>query len=388
MEVRTVLIVGAGIAGSTAAHWLARHGMAVTVVERADGARSSGNPVDVRGPALDVAERMGVLPRLRAAATQATRCYAVDRNGRRLGWIPMQLGDGIEIPRSDLATILADAGGAAAEFLYGDTVTSLVDDGGGVDVTFLHAAPRRFDIVIGADGLHSRVRELVFGTGFVEHLGLYVATVELNGAVDDEHAVLIHNTPGRSVTVHPVTGCGGAAFIFRSPEVAGLDRGDTSWQREVVAAAYEGMGWRVPELLELIRTADDVYFDSVSRVRVDPWSRGRVVLLGDAASCVSLFGEGSSLAMAGGATLADAIAEHRNDPATALRSYERRHRRLVTPRQRGMGLSSRLIVPATAPGILSRNTAMRLWPLVDAGRRVVGRGVRRSPAPGPAGGPR
>ncbi|WP_029116154.1 FAD-dependent oxidoreductase [Mycobacterium sp. URHB0044] len=373
MAVRTVLIVGAGIAGSTAAHWLARHGLAVTVVERADGARSSGNPVDVRGPAVDVVERMGVLPRLRAAATQATRCYAVDRNGRRLGWIPMQLGDGIEIPRSDLATILADAGGVAAEFLYGDTVTSLVDDGDGVDVTFEHAPPRRFDIVIGADGLHSRVRELVFGTGFIEHLGLYVATVELNGAVEDEHAVLIHNAPARSVTIHPVTGCGGAAFIFRSPEVPGLDRGDTAWQREVVASAYAGMGWRVPELLELLRTADDVYFDSVSRVRLDQWSKSRIVLLGDAASCVSLFGEGSSLAIAGGATLADAITAHRNDPATALRSYERHHRRLVTPRQRWMGSSSRLIVPASAPGILARNAAMRLWPLVDAGRRVFGR---------------
>lgn len=299
----------------------------------------------------------------------------------------MQLGDGIEIPRGDLATILADAGGAAAEFLYGDTVTSLVDDGGGVDVTFEHAAPRRFDIVIGADGLHSRVRELVFGTGFIEHLGLYVATVELNGQVDDEHAVLIHNEPGRSVTVHPVTGCGGAAFIFRSPEVPGLDRGDTAWQREAVAAAYAGMGWRVPELLELLRNAADVYFDSVSRVRLDRWSKGRIVLLGDAASCVSLFGEGSSLAMAGGATLADAIVAQRADPATALRDYERKHRRLVTPRQRWMGSSSRLIVPATASGILARNTAMRLWPLIDAGRRMVRRGVRRSPAPGPAGGP-
>ena len=112
------------------------------------------------------------------------------------------------------------------------------------------------------------------------------------------------------------------------------------------------------------------------------------MLLGDAASCVSLFGEGSSLAIAVGATLADAIAAHRNDPAIALRGYERRHRKLVTPRQRWMGSSSRLIVPATASGILARNTAMRLWPLVDAGRRVFGRRPSRSPAPGPAGEPR
>ncbi len=379
MNVRTVLVLGAGVAGSTAAFWLTRRGMTVTVVERAAGDRSSGSPVDVRGPAYGVAERMGVLPRLRAAATHATRFSAVDERGRRIGWVPMQLGDGIEIPRSDLAAVLADASREAAEYLYSDTVTSLTDDGNGVDVTFERAAPRRFDLVVGADGLHSRVRELVFGTGFTHHMGLYIATVDLTGAVDDERTVLIHNTPGRAAAVHPATGRGIAAFIFRSPEVPGLDHRDTTRQREIVAAAYAGMGWRVPELLERMRAADDMYFDSVSRVRLDRWSSGRIVLLGDAASCVSLFGEGSSLAIAGGATLADAVAEYRDDPATALRVYERTHRRLVTPRQRWMGAGSGLIVPATAAGIRARNTAMRLWPLADAGRRLLSPAGAASP---------
>ena len=246
MNVRTALVVGAGVAGSTAAYWLARHGMAVTVVERAAAERSSGSPVDVRGPAYGVAERMGVLPQLRAAATRATRFSAVDTRGRRIGWVPMQLGGGIEIPRSDLVAVLADAGRAAAEYLYCDSVTALVDDGNGVDVTFERAAPRRFDLVVGADGLHSRVRELVFGTGFIHHMGLDVATVDLTGAVDDERTVLIHNTPGRAAAVHPATGRGIAAFIFRSPEVPGLDHRDTARQRGIVAAAYAGMGWRVP----------------------------------------------------------------------------------------------------------------------------------------------
>ena len=158
--------------------------------------RSSGSPVDVRGPAYGVAERMGVLPRLRAAATQATRFSAVDERGR-----PHRVGaDAAGRRHRDtpqrLAAVLADAGREAAEYLYSDTVTSLTDDGNGVDVTFERAAPRRFDLVVGADGLHSRVRELVFGTGFTHHMGLYVATVDLAGAVDDERTVLIHNTPG------------------------------------------------------------------------------------------------------------------------------------------------------------------------------------------------
>ncbi|MDV3123792.1 FAD-dependent oxidoreductase [Mycobacterium sp. 21AC1] len=364
---RTVLIVGAGVAGSTAAYWLARQGMSVTVVERAAGDRSSGSPVDVRGPAYDVAARMGVLPRLRSAATRATGISAVDRNGRRIGWAPIQVGRGIEIPRSDLAAILADAERDAAEYRYGDTVRTLRQDAAGVEVTFERAEPQRFDLVVGADGLHSQVRELAFGTGFIEHLGMYVATVDLTGDADGD-TVLMHNAPGRMAAVHPATGRGIAAFIFR--DGARYDHRDTARHIEVVAAAYAGMGWRVPELLDRMRTAGDIYFDSVSRVRLDTWARGRIVLLGDAASCVSLLGDGSSLAIAGAATLSECIAVGRDDPASALGEYERRHRRLVMPRQRWMDPGSRVIVPATAAGVVARNTALRVTAGIRPARKL------------------
>lgn len=356
---KRVLIVGAGVAGSTAAYWLARSGMVVTVVERAGGHRSSGSPVDVRGSAYGVAERMGVLPALRSAATRATGISAVDRHGRRIGWAPMQLGHGIEIPRSDLAAILADAGRAAAEYRYGDTVTSLHQGGAGVEVTFEQADPQEFDLVIGADGLHSRVRELAFGTGFIEHLGLYVATVDLAGEAGGD-TVLMYNEPGRLVAVHPAAGRGIAAFIFRHPGLPDYDYRDSSAHKDVVADAYAGMGWRVPDLLQQMRAATDIYFDSVSRVRMDTWSCGRIGLLGDAASCVSLLGDGSSLAIAGAAALSECVAANRDDPATALRDYERRHRRVVMSRQRWMGPGSRVLVPATASGVLARNTALRV----------------------------
>ncbi|GIF69554.1 hypothetical protein Ais01nite_75890 [Asanoa ishikariensis] len=120
--------------------------------------------------------------------------------------------------------------------------------------------------------------------------------------------------------------------------------------------AYADAGWRVPELLDRLVAADDLYFDAVSEVRLDSWSRGRVALLGDAASCVSLFGDGSSLAMAGASTLAAALAA---DPSHAFAAYESTHRKLVAPKQRRVGRAAGLLVPKTRLGLATRDLAAR-----------------------------
>ncbi|MEU4426489.1 FAD-dependent monooxygenase [Actinoplanes sp. NPDC024001] len=362
MTSATALISGAGIAGPTLAFWLARRGWQVTLVERAQGLRSSGNPVDIRGPAVPVARQMGILPRLREAATHATAMRVVDVAGRRIARIPMPAakGDEVEVPRGDLATILFAAVREDAELLLDDTVTAVRQDAGGVDVTFEHAAPRRFDVLIGSDGLHSTVRRLVFGpeTRFVEPLGLYVATMPLGGPADHGDEVLLCNTPGRLVSIHPASGDAMAAFIFRSPPVPG--RRDPGEQRAAVISAYAEMGWRVPDLLDRLRVTDDFYFDAVCRVRVPSWHQGRAALLGDAASCVSLLGDGSSLAVAGAHTLATALADEPHRPALAYRRYEARHRRLVRPKQRNIKRAAGLLIPATRPGLLARNAVARL----------------------------
>jgi 2-polyprenyl-6-methoxyphenol hydroxylase-like FAD-dependent oxidoreductase len=371
MDVQSVLVVGAGVAGSTLAYWLAHHGIGATVVERSDGQRSSGSPVDVRGPALAVLEQMNLVASLREAATPATTLAVVDGRGRRIGWIPTQTSDdGLEILRGDLAAILAGAARDRAEFLYDESVTALRDDGHGVDVTFERAAARRFDLVVGADGLHSRVRRLRFGpeSRWTTHLGLYIATTTVGAVPTDRHTVFMHNGPGRAVAVHPTTGRESAAFIFRHPELD-LDERDTQHPKQLVTDTYSGMEWRVPELLERVRDSEDLYFDSVSRVRLDTWSRGRTTLVGDAASCVSLLGEGSSMAIVGAATLVQALVAQPYAPAEALERYERAHRKRVLRRQRGVALTSHLLVPGTRPGLAVRNTALRVWPAFDAARR-------------------
>ncbi|MEN3538260.1 FAD-dependent monooxygenase [Microbispora sp. ZYX-F-249] len=375
----TVLISGAGIAGPTLAYWLARHGFRVTVVERGGEPRSSGNPVDVRGPAVPVAQQMGVMPRLRRAATGTTGVSFVDAAGRRAGRMDMravQRPDEVEVPRGDLASILYEASRDHAEFLFDDSITALGQDGHGVDVTFERAAPRRFDLVIGADGLHSVTRRLTFGqeegtsqSGLVRHMGLYVATTPLaDGAAGAGRDIIMHNTPGKAIAVNPRPA--GAFFLYRSPAAPEFDHHDTEQHKRMLIDAFKDVSWRAPELLEQVRAADDLYFDSVSQVRLPRWSKGRVALLGDAASCVSLFGDGSTLAMVGAFTLAEALAAHSGDPVAAFRRYEAAHRRLVDPKQRNVAQASALLVPATRGGILARNLATRLWPAMAAATRL------------------
>jgi 2-polyprenyl-6-methoxyphenol hydroxylase-like FAD-dependent oxidoreductase len=256
--------------------------------------------------------------------------------------------------------------------LFDDCIVAMSQDDHGVDITFDRAAPRRFALVIGADGLHSAVRRLAFGpeAGFVQHMGLYVATVPLGGPVGNGHDVLMYNTPGKSVSIHPARGDALAAFIFRSPAIPGFDHRDTEQHKRLLTGAFAGGSWRVPELLDRVSTTDDLYFDSVSRVSLDHWSHGRLALLGDAASCVSLFGDGSTLAIVGAATLADALAATSDNHRAAFLQYEARHRVLVEPRQRSVAQVSRLLVPATRLGITVRNLATRVWPVLSAAQRA------------------
>jgi 2-polyprenyl-6-methoxyphenol hydroxylase-like FAD-dependent oxidoreductase len=371
---RTVLISGAGIAGTTLAYWLAWHGFRPTVVERGLWQRATGSPVDVRGQALRVAERMGIQARLRAAATNVAGMRFVDAAGRTVGRINLRAlarstgGRDVELPRGALAAILQTASAEHAEFVFGDSIAGIAQDEHGVDVTFEHGRPRRFDLVVGADGLHSAVRRLVFGPehNYARHLGLYLATVPIAGPAEDAREVVMHNTPGRAVALHPSPDGQIAFFAFRRPQLADFNHRDIEQHRLLLAAAFGTASWRAPELLARAYAAEDLYFDAVNRVQMPTWTSGRVTLLGDAASCVSLFGDSSSLAMAGAFALAEELAATPNDHRAALRRYEGRHRRLAEPRQRGADQAAHLLIPTTWAGIRARNAATRLWPAAAA----------------------
>jgi 2-polyprenyl-6-methoxyphenol hydroxylase-like FAD-dependent oxidoreductase len=363
---RKALISGAGIAGATAAYWLAKAGFQVTVVEQAQDMRSSGSPIDVRGSAVDVAERMGVMARIRASDPCVRDMVFVNARGHVVSRVNMcnawaEPGE-VELSRGELAAILREAVPDDVEFQFGDTVKALTQDADGVAAEFESGPARRFDVVIGADGAHSGVRGLAFGpeTEYLEHLGVYVATLPLDGETGID--LVVYNTPGRAVAIHPAGGRPCAAFMFRAPQIPQFDHRDLDQHKRLLCDAYAGAGWRVPELLDRVRAAHDLYFDSVGRVQVPTWSRGRIGLVGDAASCVSLFGDGSSLAMTGAFTLAGSL---NGDIPAGLRTYEARHRPKRAAKENSVAYATRLLIPATSAGIAVRNLAVRLLPLAS-----------------------
>ncbi|HET8589893.1 MAG TPA: FAD-dependent oxidoreductase [Nakamurella sp.] len=361
---RSILISGAGIAGSTVAYWLARTGWEVTVVEKAGGSRSSGNPVDVRGEATAVARAMGIWPVLQQQATHTARLAFVDARGRTRAMVATRRGPDpeaeVEVARSDLAAALLDAAAADAEIRFDDAISGLRQHHDGVDVEFLAGAPRRFDLVLGADGLHSNVRRLVFGpeSAYARPFGMFVGTVRTGIRPDDPHTVLMYNEPGASFSLHPSGGDPLAAFIFRSRQH--YDHRDPGAPARILLGAYANAGWIVPQVLDQWRAATDVYFDAVTRITLPRWSTGRVALLGDAADCLSLLGDGSSNAIVAAKTLADALAAQPADHAAAFAAYEARHRTRLRRYQRGARIASHFLVPATRPGIALRNTGARL----------------------------
>lgn len=341
-----VLISGASVAGPALAYWLGRYGFRPTVVEIAPELRAGGYAVDFRGPThLTVLERMGILDDLRAMRTGGTPFSFVDETGRELAWLPPEYAGGdVEILRSDLSGLLYDRTKDTTEYVFGDSITSLTDTGDGVHVTFEHGAPRTFDLVIGADGVHSNVRRLAFGPEreYVRHLGYYIARWDAPG---EGATAVLYNTPGRAISV---SGLG--AFAVFAADRLDYDRRDLTGQKRIVTDAFAGMGWRTPALLDALADAGDLYFDSINRVDVDHWSRGRIALLGDAGYGATIGGMGVGTAIVGAYILAGELAT-----GHGFTEYEQRLRAYATKCQRGGRSTGMFLAPKTRTRIRLRN---------------------------------
>lgn len=393
MENRDILVSGGGIAGSALAYWLSRYGFRPTVVERAPALRTGGHAVDIRGTARQVIERMGLVAQVRDARIGAKGMAFVNEKGKRVA----RLGTDVFGPsggpvaewallRTDLARILYDAARDDVEYVFGDAITGVRQDGHGVSVSFEKGEPRRFDLLVGADGVRSAVRRLTFGPEdrYVRDLNSFIALFSHASDVDLDGWQLMYTVPGdagrpgRTAALRPLAEPGRAlaGFFFRDPGLD-FDRGDTAAQKRVVARHFADDGWEVPGLLAKISDASDFYFDRVEQVHVDTWSADRTVLLGDAAFCASpMSGIGTSLALVGAYTLAGELLKAGGDHRVAHAAYESGMREFADRAQEFARTSGDGgLMPGSPARLWLRNQSVRALPYLP--RRVVGRGLEK-----------
>jgi 2-polyprenyl-6-methoxyphenol hydroxylase-like FAD-dependent oxidoreductase len=357
-----ILVSGGGVAGLSVGIDLGADGHDVTIVERADHLRVNGSPIDIRGDSIAVADKMGVLGEIRdRRIDMSERVQFVDEHGAVVAEMPEDFGDSpddIEIPREDLTNILHNHLGPSVELRFGESIAAIDDNDRGVDVRFSSGADDRYDLVVGADGLHSGVRRLTFGPEqqFLVHLGFYTALADLPDYVPSGRINPMYNFPGHLAGIAAYADKALAVLLFRSSWID-YDYHDLAAQKRILTDAFAGHHeWRVPELLDAAVQDPELYFDSVSQIHMSRWHRGRIVLVGDAAHCASpLSGRGTALALTGAWFLAQALRDHAGDIPAAFAQYERDQRPHATRCQATAAPGGDRLIPATQEQIDARN---------------------------------
>lgn len=366
---RKVLISGASISGPALAYWLHRSGFEVTVVEKASSLRAGGYPIDVRGIAIEVVRRMGILPQLRDAHIDSRRCTFLRADGSEVASVSPSAvagsveGQDLEVRRGDLAASLYAIVRDDVEFLFDDSIDTLDQSRQGVDIAFHSGRQRTFDLVIGADGMHSRTRKSLFGPEerFHRYLGYCFAIFTMPNTFGLSRELMLWNTPGKAAALYAVGDNDELhAFLnFHLPEPPYYALRNPDAQRDLVATTFADAGWEVPGMVNAMRDADDLFFDTAGQIRMPHWSSGRVALVGDAAYAPSfLTGQGSSLALAGAYMLADSLATNR-DHTAAFAAYERGVREFVAMNQALVDNGAATLFPTTVRALEQRDTMLR-----------------------------
>lgn len=341
---RTVLISGASVAGPTLAWWLHRRGFAVTIVERMPGPAKGGHAIDVRGPALDVLDAMGVRQAAFAERMRMKGVSIIDESGAEV-WRSEEMtisggkfdNDDIEILRDKLSRVISDLLPAEIEVVYGDSISALEQDDSGVDVTFAKGSQRRFDFVVGADGLRSNVRNLVFGqdSDFLHSFDIALAPFSAPNTLGiEDWQISYRESNGDGYMVYTTPDNSELRICFSTPATLADMAPDRASQMARIRQHCGHLGWETPRFLDAMEAAPDFYQGLIAQVKMDRWSSGRVALVGDAAYCPSPYtGQGTSLAIVGAYVLAQELAGTPDHPADAFARYDRKMRPFVDANQ-------------------------------------------------------
>lgn len=373
------------MAGPALAHWLHRSGHVPTLIEQAPQFRSGGYVIDFWGVGYRIAERMGIEAAILDAGYQVQSVRSVGRDGEIQASLDTDVfrrvtdGKFTSLPRGDLAARIYATIEREVETIFGDSIAAVDQHADGVRLEFDRGDARDFDLVIGADGLHSNVRRLAFGPArdFERYLGCRVAAFVIEGyRPRDELVYMMHPVPGRQVSRFSLRDDRSMfLFVFRSQDAH--DPGDLSARKEILHREFADAGWECPQILAALEGVDDLYFDVVSQIRMDRWSTGRIALIGDAAACVSfLAGEGTGLAMTEAYVLAGELKRAGSDYPLAFKAYEERLRKFIEGKQAGAQKLIAFFATRTQFGIWFRNFAMRAMKFEPLTRWFVGRSLR------------
>jgi 2-polyprenyl-6-methoxyphenol hydroxylase-like FAD-dependent oxidoreductase len=378
-----VLINGAGIAGLTLAHWLERYGFRPTLVELAPSLRTGGYIIDFWGPGYDVAELMGLLPELKSKGYGVQEVRLVDSRGGRVGGFDADIfaraaGRFVSLPRGALAESLYGKIAGNVAILFGDEIIGLRPQPRGVRVWFQRGSPRNFDLVIGAGGLHSKVRALCFGldANYVRYLGYKVAAFEADYPIRDDLTYVGYATPGQQVARFSLWN-GSTLFLLVMADRSQLVPQDPGEQRDYLHARFDAAGWECAAIMAAMDSSPHIYFDNVSQVCMHQWSKDRIALVGDAAACPSLLaGEGASLAMAEAYVLAGELRDAHGNYREAYERYEAALRPLIERKQHAARRFATAFAPRTTLGIKLRNLVTRAMGLPFVADLALGQSVR------------